>query len=149
MDYKDLKTVIEALIADAKYEVSMLSNVSAVLFQELEDINWVGFYYLNDKELFLGPFQGKVACSILPYGKGVCWKAVLDKKTIVVDNVHEFETHIACDADSNSEIVIPILKDGEIYLLLDIDSPKLNRFKEDDKCGLEEIALLINKCLDK
>ena len=119
--------------------VSNLSNVSAILNQ-LENINWCGFYIVKDNTLYLGPFQGEPACTIIPCGKGVCGTAFKEKKTLVVDNVNEFEGHIACSALSKSEIVVPIIKDGEVKAVIDIDSPICNRFSKDDKMMLEEVA---------
>ena len=119
--------------------VSNLSNVSAILNQ-LENINWCGFYIVKDNTLYLGPFQGEPACTIIPCGKGVCGTAFKEKKTLVVDNVNEFEGHIACSALSKSEIVVPIIKDGEVKAVIDIDSPIYNRFTKDDKMMLEEVA---------
>ena len=119
--------------------VSNLSNVSAILNQ-LESINWCGFYIVKDNTLYLGPFQGEPACTIIPCGKGVCGTAFKEKKPLVVDNVNEFEGHIACSALSKSEIVVPIIKDGEVKAVIDIDSPIYNRFTKDDKMMLEEVA---------
>ena len=119
--------------------VSNLSNVSAILNQ-LENINWCGFYIVKDNTLYLGPFQGEPACTIIPCGKGVCGTAFKEKKTIIVDNVNDFEGHIACSTFSKSEIVVPIIKDGEVKAVIDIDSPIYNRFTKDDKMMLEEVA---------
>ena len=119
--------------------VSNLSNVSAILNQ-LENINWCGFYVVKDNTLYLGPFQGEPACTVIQFGRGVCGTAFKEKKTIIVDNVKEFEGHIACSALSKSEIVVPIIKDGEVKAVIDIDSPIYNRFTKDDKMMLEEVA---------
>ena len=119
--------------------VSNLSNVSAILNQ-LENINWCGFYVVKDNTLYLWPFQGEPACTVIEFGRGVCGTAFKEKKTIIVDNVNEFEGHIACSALSKSEIVVPIIKDGEVKAVIDIDSPIYNRFTKDDKMMLEEIA---------
>ena len=119
--------------------VSNLSNVSAILNQ-LENINWCGFYVVKDNTLYLGPFQGEPACTVIEFGRGVCGTAFKEKKTIIVDNVNEFEGHIACSALSKSEIVVPIIKDGEVKAVIDIDSPIYNRFTKDDKMMLEEVA---------
>lgn len=120
-------------------EISILSNTTAYLNSLLEDINWVGFYCDNGEELILGPFQGKVACTNIKYHNGVLGKAFQSKKTIIVDNVHEFSGHIACDSDSNSEIVIPIFKNGKLKYLMDLDSPKFARFVSCQKF-LESVA---------
>ena len=119
--------------------VSNLSNVSAVLNQ-LENINWCGFYLVKNNTLYLGPFQGEVACTTIPYGKGVCGTAFKEKKTIIVDNVNEFKGHIACSSLSKSEIVTPILKNDEVVAVIDIDSPIYSRFGENEKTLLEEVA---------
>ncbi len=119
--------------------VSNLSNVSAILNQ-LENINWCGFYVVKDNTLYLGPFQGEPACTVIQFGRGVCGTAFKEKKTIIVDNVNDFEGHIACSTLSKSEIVVPIIKDGEVKAVIDIDSPIYNRFTKDDKMMLEEVA---------
>ena len=113
--------------------VAYFSNVSALLYECLEDVNWVGFYFVKKDRLVLGPFQGKVACVEIAPGKGVCGKSLKEDRVILVENVHEFEGHIACDSASNSEIVLPVHKDNKVYALLDIDSPLLSRFKEEDR----------------
>ena len=119
--------------------VSNLSNVSAILNQ-LENLNWCGFYLVKDNTLYLGPFQGEPACTVIQFGRGVCGTAFKEKKTIIVDNVNDFEGHIACSTLSKSEIVVPIIKDGEVKAVIDIDSPIYNRFTNDDKITLEEVA---------
>ena len=139
-DYQLLKNQMLSLAADEPYFIPVLSNASALLFDALEDLNWAGFYLMNKGSLLLGPFQGKVACIRIPLGKGVCGTAAQKNETLVVDNVHEFAGHIACDGASNSEIVIPIHKNGEIAGVLDIDSPKFSRFSAEDKAGLEEFV---------
>ncbi|MBQ7636543.1 MAG: GAF domain-containing protein, partial [Lachnospiraceae bacterium] len=113
---------IRSLIEGVDYEISNLANASALIYDSMDELNWAGFYILRDGKLCLGPFQGKIACTSIPVGKGVCGTAVAEDRTVVVDNVHEFKGHIACDSASNSEIVIPIHKNGEIYGVLDIDS---------------------------
>lgn len=144
-DYKLLNEMLKSLIEDSKYSISNLSNASALIYDSLERLNWAGFYIMEDGKLILGPFQGKVACMQIKVGKGVCGTAVLENKTQVVADVHEFPGHIACDSASNSEIVIPIHKNGEVYGVLDIDSPYLNRFSEDDRKGLEEFVRIIEE----
>ena len=124
--------------------VSNLSNASAVLNQ-LENINWCGFYLVKDNTLFLGPFQGEPACTVIPFRKGVCGTAANEKKSIVVKNVDEFPGHIACSAASKSEIVVPIIKDDEVKAVIDIDSPLINRFGEEDRLLLEEIAGILRE----
>ena len=120
--------------------VAYLSNVSALLNENMTDINWVGFYLVKNEKLILGPFQGKVACTDIEYGKGVCGTAWKENEIQLVEDVHKFKGHIACDSASNSEIVIPIHNDGDVVGVLDIDSPLFSRFNEDDKNGLSEIV---------
>lgn len=120
-----------------------MANISSLLYHTMEDVNWVGFYLLEEEELVLGPFHGKPACIRIKVGQGVCGTAVSTKQTQLIHNVHEFEGHIACDGDTNAEIVIPLYKDGKCFGVLDIDSPKKNRFNEVDKKGLEEIARIL------
>ncbi len=121
-----------------------LANTSALLMQLLPDLNWAGFYLRQGPDLVLGPFQGKVACVRIPVGKGVCGTAAARRTTVVVPNVHEFPGHIACDSASNSEIVVPLLHAGRLLGVLDLDSPKLNRFDADDATGLERsVAILL------
>ena len=119
--------------------ISNLSNVSAVL-NTLPNLNWCGFYLLSGDRLFLGPFQGEVACTIIPLDKGVCGYAAKNQKTVIVDNVNEFPGHIACSSLSKSEIVVPIIKDNEVKAVIDIDAPIFNRFSQEDASLLEEIA---------
>ena len=139
-NYKELKDQAAALIQDVPYFISNLANISALLFQSLEDINWAGFYIVRDKSLILGPFQGKPACIRIPFGAGVCGTAAETDTTQLVPNVHLFSGHIACDGASNSEIVIPIHLNGKVVGVLDIDSPLFSRFTEDDRLGLEGIV---------
>jgi len=147
MNYEELNNELETLIKDVPHLISNLSNASALLNECLDNVNWVGFYLYEKDKLVLGPFQGKVACIEIPYGKGVCGTALERKETILVKNVHEFPGHIACDNASNSEIVIPIMKDDEVFGVLDIDSPLLNRFSIEDKLGLEEFVKILEKHL--
>lgn len=135
--YSMLAKQLDALLTGEKDVIANLSNASALLHQFLTDINWVGFYLLKEQELVLGPFQGLPACVRIPLGRGVCGTAAQEKKTIVVEDVHQFPGHIACDGASNAEIVIPLLKNGELIGVLDIDSPTTQRFSEEDKEGLE------------
>lgn len=131
---------MQALTDGEADPIANLSNASALLRQFLDRVNWVGFYLLRDGELVLGPFQGLPACVRIPLGRGVCGKAAGERATVRVANVHEFPGHIACDAASQSEIVIPILKDGELFGVLDIDSPVLDRFDEIDQHYLEQFV---------
>lgn len=139
---------ILSLISGETNIISLLSNVSASLKQSFETFSWAGFYFVNKEstELVLGPFQGNVACSRLPIGKGVCWAALESGETIIVDDVHKFPGHIACDSGSNSEIVIPLIYDNEKLGVLDIDSYEFNNFDEVDKFNLEKlVSSFINK----
>lgn len=138
---------MESLIQDVPYATANLANISALLWETLPDINWAGFYQLMDGALVLGPFQGKPACIRIPLGKGVCGTAAAEGKTQRVDNVHEFPGHIACDSASNSEIVLPLYRGGELWGVLDIDSPQLSRFTREDQEGLEEAAQRISAAL--
>ncbi|WP_390888086.1 GAF domain-containing protein [Clostridium intestinale] len=130
-------------LQDEKDIIANLSNISAIIKFYLDRCNWAGFYLMKDGELVLGPFQGLPACIRIPLGKGVCGNAAAEKKVLRVDNVHEFPGHIACDGASNSEIVIPIIKDGEVYGVLDIDSPEFSRFTEVEEKYLTEIVKYI------
>ncbi len=147
MDYELTCTQLSSIIDKSYEQISNLSNSCALLFYNMENINWAGYYFLKDDELYLGPFQGKVACTILKKGKGVCWECVNRGETVIVDNVHNFKTHIACDSASLSEIVIPIYKDGKIIGVLDIDSPIENRFSDSDKIGLEKFVDIIKEII--
>ncbi|WP_286924635.1 MULTISPECIES: GAF domain-containing protein [Lysinibacillus] len=142
--YHSLTKQLDALLTGETDRIANLSNASALLNQFLTNINWVGFYILHGDELVLGPFQGLPACVRIPTGRGVCGTTVARKETIVVKDVHEFPGHIACDAASQSEIVIPLIKNGEVIGVLDIDSPIVNRFSKDDQEGLE---LFVNTLL--
>lgn len=135
--YETLAKQLDALLTDEDDFIANLSNASALLNQFLDHINWVGFYLLKNNTLVLGPFQGLPACVQIAVGRGVCGTAVANKETILVPDVHAFPGHIACDAASQSEIVIPLMKDGNIIGVLDIDSPQKNRFSLDDQDGLE------------
>ena len=138
---------LAALIEGIPYEVANLANTSALLWQEMPDINWVGFYKMTDGALVLGPFQGKPACIRIPVGRGVCGTAVAEDAVQLVYDVHQFPGHIACDCASNSEIVLPIHVNGEIWGVLDIDSPSIGRFTEEDKTGLLEIVRILEQNL--
>lgn len=136
---------LESLVKDENNMIANLANTSAFLNQILDRINWVGFYLMNEGELVLGPFQGKVACVHIPVGRGVCGTAVKERKTMLVKNVHEFPGHIACDGASNSEIVVPIFKNDEVIGVLDIDSPVFERFDESDQDFLEDVVKILEK----
>lgn len=145
--YTMLSKQLDALLEGEYNSIANLSNASALLNQFLERINWVGFYLMENGELVLGPFQGLPACVRIPVGKGVCGTAVSDKKTMLVEDVQAFPGHIACDAASRSEIVIPLMKEDQVIGVLDIDSPELSRFTEDDQQGLELFAETLAKHL--
>ncbi|QUJ68838.1 GAF domain-containing protein [Photobacterium sp. GJ3] len=134
--YRRLTQQAVALVDGEPDVIANISNISALLNMELEDINWVGFYLLKEDQLVLGPFQGKPACVRIPVGRGVCGTAISENKVQRISDVHQFEGHIACDAASNSEIVIPFSVNGQLYGVLDIDSPSLSRFDQEDEDGL-------------
>lgn len=145
--YPLLKEQLQSLVMGVAYSVANLANASALLNQALRDINWVGFYLCQDGKLVLGPFQGKTACIEIPFGRGVCGTAVAKDETQLVYDVHQFPGHIACDSASNSEIVIPLHKDGVVAAVLDIDSPLVGRFTEADKTGLELLVPVLESIL--
>ena len=146
MDYELLLQQWKALLSDESHLISVLSNTSALISEfSGERVNWAGFYFLEGKDLILGPFQGKVACMRLKEGKGVCQKAVRERKTVIVEDVHSFEGHIACDSASNSEIVIPVFKEGSLWGVLDIDSPFTAQFSLEDAICLEAIVRLLEE----
>lgn len=139
-DYARLAQELTALLAGESDLVANAANTSALLFEVLPDINWVGFYFLKGGELLVGPFQGKPACVRIAMGKGVCGTAAQRRETIVVADVHAFPGHIACDSASQSELVVPLIKDSAMLGVLDVDSPRLARFDDMDRRGLEHIA---------
>lgn len=144
-DYTLLCSQLRALTEGVPHFVANLANASALLWHSMEDLNWAGFYLMEDGQLVLGPFQGKTACIEIPVGKGVCGTAAARRTTQLVPDVHVFPGHIACDSASNSEIVVPILKNGEVAAVLDIDSPSLNRFDEADRAGLEQFVKVLEE----
>lgn len=135
--YHELDQQLAALIVEESDGLANAANLTALYFAALPDLNWLGFYFLRGEELVLGPFQGKVACVRIALGRGVCGTAARERKTIVVPDVHAFPGHIACDAASRSELVVPLLVDGRLFGVLDLDSPLENRFDADDAAGLE------------
>lgn len=141
--YTQLAAQARSLFAGERDFIANAANFSALLFHTLPALNWAGFYLLSDGELVLGPFQGKPACVRIEIGTGVCGTAAQLKQTMIVPNVHEFPGHIACDSDSNSEIVVPLLKDGALLGVLDLDSPTLSRFEEEDASGLNEMVRIL------
>ena len=146
-DYKELILQLKALTEGVPYPTANLANASALLWQHLENINWAGFYIMEQGALVLGPFQGKPACIRIPVGKGVCGTAAAEDRTQLVADVHQFPGHIACDGASNSEIVVPIHKDGQVWGVLDIDSPLFGRFTTDDREGLGDFVKALETAL--
>ena len=142
-DYNLLCEQLSALTDGIPHPISNLANASALLYSALQDLNWAGFYLLEGDRLVLGPFQGKTACIEIPLGRGVCGTAAAEDRTLVVADVHCFRGHIACDSASNSEIVVPLHKNGAVIGVLDIDSPSLNRFTAEDQTGLERFASIL------
>ena len=137
-----------SLLAGERDRIANAANLSALLFQALGDINWVGFYFAKGPELVVGPFQGKPACVRIPFGRGVCGKAAVAAETIRVEDVNDFEDHIVCDLDSRSEIVVPLVKEGEVLGVLDIDSPIPGRFSAADERLLKEVAEIYVNSID-
>ena len=136
------------LAGNTKYkEITILSNISSLIFYNFDNLNWAGFYYIDNNRFVLGPFQGKVACTNIPTSKGMLGKCYKKNSTLIVDDVHKEKAHIACDSASNSELIIPIYKNGTIYLLLDIDSTLFSRFKEEDIKVLEDIAKIVQESI--
>ena len=146
-DYNFLCQSLFAITDGVPYETANLANASALLWEHLPDLNWAGFYKMIGGKLVLGPFQGKTACIEIEIGRGVCGTAVAENKTQLVYDVHQFPGHITCDCASNSEIVVPIRIDGKIWGVLDIDSPLIGRFSEEDKNGLENFVKVLEKVL--
>lgn len=147
-DYVFLAKQTESLGGEERDFVPFLSNVSALIWSAMDDINWAGFYLMDNGSLLLGPFQGKVACIRIKVGRGVCGTAVKEERTVLVPDVHAFPGHIACDEASRSEVVVPIRKDGRIVGVLDVDSPTAGRFTPDDAAGLEKIVGVIERLCD-
>lgn len=144
--YRQILPQIESLINPDEPFISNLANVAAALKETFDKISWVGFYLLKDDRLYLGPFQGKVACSVIELGKGVCGTSAIKKETLIVEDVHKFPGHIACDGGSNSEIVVPLIKDNIVYGVLDLDSYSFAAFNNTDKRFLENLCnILVNK----
>ena len=149
VNYEILHAQLKAITEGIPYETANLANAAALLWEHLPNINWAGFYKMEDGQLVLGPFQGKTACILIPVGRGVCGTAVAQDATQLVYDVHQFPGHIACDSASNSEIVVPIHVDGNIWGVLDIDSPYIGRFSEADRQGLEEFVKILEICLKR
>lgn len=142
-DYDLMCRQLESLSEGVSWDITVLSNAAALIWDTLRDINWAGFYLIKNGKLLLGPFQGKTACTVIEVGKGVCGTAAAEDRTQLVKNVHEFPGHIACDSASNSEIVVPVHAGGTVYGVLDIDSPQLSRFSEEDRVGLEAFVRIL------
>lgn len=140
--YDLLAAQLQALLADERDFIANAAQFSAFLHTQITDLNWAGFYLNRNEELVLGPFQGKVACVRIPFGRGVCGAAAQSRQIQRVEDVHAFAGHIACDSASNSELVIPLIKEGRLIGVLDLDSPKLGRFKEEDQKGIERMAAI-------
>jgi L-methionine (R)-S-oxide reductase len=138
--YEELASQLSGLLDGEHHRIANAANMVALIYGALPDVNWVGFYFLDYTELVVGPFQGKPACVRIPMGRGVCGQAAARRETIVVRDVHAFSDHIVCDVASNSEIVVPLIRDGELLGVLDLDSPKLARFDAEDQVGLERLA---------
>ncbi|WDE09786.1 GAF domain-containing protein [Thalassomonas haliotis] len=138
--YQTLNAQVSAIIAGETDSIANMANISALLFDALDEVNWVGFYRCFDEELVLGPFQGKVACIRIPIGAGVCGTAAKTGEVQRIADVHQFSGHIACDAASNAEIVLPVRKEGKVVAVLDIDSTRFERFDADDESGLQALV---------
>jgi L-methionine (R)-S-oxide reductase len=145
--YRDLASALEGLVAGEPDAVANMANVSALIFETLPDVNWVGFYRNVSGELVLGPFQGRAACIRIPFGVGVCGAAAQSRQVQRVEDVHAFPGHIACDAASRSEIVVPLIRDGELLGVLDIDSPNVARFDEEDEAGCVALGEILARVL--
>ncbi len=147
--YEELLAQTSALISDEPDVIANMANISALLFEKLSDVNWVGFYRVIAEQLVLGPFQGKIACIRIPIGKGVCGTAVSEGITQRISDVHHFSGHIACDSTTNAEIVIPVKVNGLIIGVLDLDSTQFDRFDKQDQNGLEAIITLFENIMIK
>ncbi|KPM60037.1 GAF domain-containing protein [Pseudomonas putida] len=146
--YNLLAAQVQALFADERDFIANAAQFSAFLYNQVDDLNWAGFYLNRNEELVLGPFQGQVACVRIPFSKGVCGAAAATRQTQRVEDVHAFPGHIACDSASNSELVIPLVKEGRLIGVLDLDSPKFGRFSEADQVGLERLAAIFLELTD-
>lgn len=146
--YNLLAAQVQSLFADERDFIANAAQFSAFLYNQVDDLNWAGFYLNRNEELVLGPFQGQVACVRIPFSKGVCGAAAATRQTQRVEDVHAFPGHIACDSASNSELVIPLVKEGRLIGVLDLDSPKLGRFSEADQVGLERLAAIFLELTD-
>jgi GAF domain-containing protein len=148
VDYKLLQAQAESLLSGQRNRISNAANLGALIFQELPEVNWVGFYFLVGDVLMLGPFQGKPACVEIPMGQGVCGTAAQTGKVQRVGSVHDFDGHIACDVASESELVVPLVKNGRLLGVLDVDSPRRDRFSAEDEAGLSSLAAVYLASID-
>ncbi|MCC9007073.1 GAF domain-containing protein [Pseudomonas putida] len=146
--YNLLAAQVQALFADERDFIANAAQFSAFLYNQVDDLNWAGFYLNRNEELVLGPFQGQVACVRIPFSRGVCGAAAATRQTQRVEDVHAFPGHIACDSASNSELVIPLVKEGRLVGVLDLDSPKVGRFSEADQVGVERLAAIFLELTD-
>ncbi|KAB0549166.1 GAF domain-containing protein [Pseudomonas argentinensis] len=146
--YALMNAQLQALLSGERDFIANAAQFSAFVYHELEDLNWAGFYLVKDDELVLGPFQGKVACVRIAFGRGVCGAAAASRQTQRVEDVHAFAGHIACDSASNSELVVPLIKDGRLIGVLDLDSPRVGRFSEADQRGIEGLAEVLLRASD-
>lgn len=146
--YALLAAQLESLLADERDFIANASQFAAFLYNELPELNWAGFYLNKEEQLVLGPFQGKVACVRIPFSRGVCGAAARTRETQRVEDVHAFPGHIACDSASNSELVVPLVKDGKLIGVLDLDSPNVGRFSEADQAGIENLAAIFLRLTD-
>ena len=145
--YRDMTSALEGLVTGEPDAIANMANASALIFESLPDVNWVGFYRNVAGELVLGPFQGRAACIRIPFGEGVCGTAAATREVQLVEDVHAFPGHIACDSASNSEIVVPLVRDGELLGVLDIDSPTTARFDQEDKAGCVKLGEILSRVL--
>ena len=145
--YRDLASALESLVADEPDPIANMANASALIFETLPDVNWVGFYRNVGGELVVGPFQGRPACIRIPFGSGVCGAAAATRQVQRIEDVHAFPGHIACDSASNSEIVVPLIRDGELIGVLDIDSPTTRRFTAEDEAGCIRLGEILSNIL--
>jgi GAF domain-containing protein len=146
--FAELQQQLSGVLEGERDGLANCANTAALIYHALPELNWAGFYFLRDDDLVLGPFQGKVACVRIPLGRGVCGAAAARRETLVVPNVHAFPDHIPCDADSRSEIVVPLIRGGKLLGVLDLDSPRTDRFDQDDVRGLEALAALLLEASD-
>jgi GAF domain-containing protein len=146
--YSLLAAQLESLLADERDFIANAAQFSAFLYSQLDDLNWAGFYLNRNEELVLGPFQGQIACVRIAFGRGVCGAAAQSRETQRVEDVHAFAGHIACDSASNSELVVPLIKEGRLIGVLDLDSPSIGRFSEQDQAGVEQLAAIFLRLSD-